>query len=175
MNTPQALVAEGVAEVGLHALVGTGWGRWAAAVLSDVGLGFDGDLAEHVARAWAGLARVRSDAAVMLHDRHAPTEDVVAHLRRWLLVDDARARLMLGFLAHPLWRAYAVTYVEGAALVRKWLDRAGPDAAVDAFPDAARRADDAVRAAQRAVTAGVRTCSAGAGADDRRCSARDER
>ena len=29
-RTPQSLVAEGAAECGLEAVVGTGWGRWAA-------------------------------------------------------------------------------------------------------------------------------------------------
>jgi len=47
---------------------------------------------------------------------------VTAFLKRWLLVDDARARQMLRFLASPLWRAYITTYVEGYRLLRAWLD-----------------------------------------------------
>ncbi len=43
-------------------------------------------------------------------------------LRRWLLVNDERARQMLRFLSSPLWRAYTSTYVEGYRLLRGWLD-----------------------------------------------------
>jgi len=47
---------------------------------------------------------------------------VVEFLRRWLLVPEARARQMLRFLSHPLWRGYTTTYVEGYRLLRPWLD-----------------------------------------------------
>ncbi|MDN5749103.1 MAG: DUF885 domain-containing protein [Pseudonocardia sp.] len=124
LGTPQSLLAEGAAELGLHVLVGPGWGRWAAEVLDTVGLGFDGELAERVERCTARLARVRQDAALMLDDRGA-ADDVLAHLRRWLLLDEGRARRVLRFLADPRWRGHTVAYVEGAALVRRWLDRPG--------------------------------------------------
>ncbi|MBW4719201.1 DUF885 domain-containing protein [Saccharothrix obliqua] len=123
INTPQCLMAEGAAELGLHAVVGPGWGRWTELVLGEVGLRMEGDQAERVEAAVAGLAGVRQDAALLLHDRRAAEDDVVAHLCRWLLVPERRARHMVRFLADPLWRAYTTTYVEGARLVRAWLDR----------------------------------------------------
>jgi hypothetical protein len=58
---------------------------------------------------------------MLLHERGADAAEVVAHLTRWLLVDERRARQMLRFLRHPLWRAYTTTYVEGARLVGAWL------------------------------------------------------
>jgi hypothetical protein len=58
----------------------------------------------------------------MLHDEHRDPDEVAAFLRRWLLLDDARARQMLRFLSSPLWRAYTSTYVEGYRLLRQWLD-----------------------------------------------------
>lgn len=122
INTPQCLMAEGMAELGLHAVVGPGWGRWTADILRDLGLRMDGDQAERVEAAAAGLLTVRQDAALMLHDRRASQDEVVAYLRRWLLVPERRARHMVRFLADPLWRAYTTTYVEGARLVRAWLD-----------------------------------------------------
>ena len=128
VTSPQSLVAEGAAELGLHAVVGAGWGRFAADVLAEVGLGFDGELAERMDGAAAGLARVRQDAALLLHDRRADPDVVLGHLRRWLLVDDARARQVLRFLPHPLWRSYPTTYAEGPALVRRWWERdPGPE------------------------------------------------
>lgn len=129
VNTPQCLMAEGLADLALYAVIGDGasgngqgWGEWAAEIYADLGLRFDGARAEAVSAATAALADVRQDAALMLHDEHRPVDEVVAFLKRWLLVDDNRARQMLRFLSSPLWRAYTSTYVEGYRLLRGWLD-----------------------------------------------------
>ncbi|VCT91514.1 hypothetical protein MHAS_03229 [Mycolicibacterium hassiacum DSM 44199] len=122
VNTPQCLMAEGLADLGLYAAVGPDWGGWAAEIYADLGLAFDGERAQAVAEATTALADVRQDAALMLHDEHRDVDEVVAYLKRWLLVDDDRARQMLRFLASPLWRAYTSTYVEGYRLLRGWLD-----------------------------------------------------
>ncbi|MFM8597444.1 MAG: DUF885 domain-containing protein [Mycobacterium sp.] len=126
VNTPQCLIAEGLADLALHAAVGPGWGRWAQEIYADLGLRFDGERAEALSEARAQLAGVRQDAALMLHDEGRDADEVVAFLRRWLLVDDRRARQALRFLSSPLWRAYTSTYVEGYRLLRAWLD-ARPD------------------------------------------------
>jgi hypothetical protein len=122
VNTPQCLMAEGLADLALHAAIGPQWGAWAAEIFADLGMRFDGQRAEAVAEASAALVDVRQDAALMLHDEHRDADEVAAFLRRWLLVDDARARQMLRFLSSPLWRAYISTYVEGYRLLRGWLD-----------------------------------------------------
>ncbi|SDG77454.1 protein of unknown function [Lentzea fradiae] len=131
INTPQCLVAEGMADLGLHAAVGQGWGVWTERIFRDLGLRMDGELSEKVESATAGLLTVRQDAALLLHDRGADQDDVVAHLRRWLLVPERRARQMVRFLADPLWRAYTTTYVEGVRLVRAWLDVRAPGETLD--------------------------------------------
>lgn len=131
INTPQCLTAEGMADLGLHAVVGPGWGRWTEEIMADLGLRMDGELAERVELAASGLLTVRQDAALLLHDRGADPDDVVDHLRRWLLVPEARARQMVRFLADPLWRAYTTTYVEGVRLVRAWLDVRAPGESLD--------------------------------------------
>ncbi|MGX9787433.1 DUF885 domain-containing protein [Mycobacterium sp. MMS18-G62] len=122
VNTPQCLMAEGLADLALYAAIGPNWGGWAAEIYADLGLRFDGDRAEAVSEAAAALADVRQDAALMLHDEHRDVDDVVAFLKRWLLVNDERARQMLRFLSSPLWRAYTSTYIEGYRLLRGWLD-----------------------------------------------------
>ncbi|MCV7192004.1 DUF885 domain-containing protein [Mycolicibacterium brumae] len=122
VNTPQCLMAEGLADLALYAIVGPEWGSWAAEIYADLGLRFDGEKAQAVSAAMAGLAEVRQDAALMLHDEHADPDDVAAYLRRWLLVDDTRARQAMRFIASPLWRAYTSTYIEGYRLLRGWLD-----------------------------------------------------
>jgi hypothetical protein len=122
VNTPQCLMAEGLADLALYAAIGPNWGAWAAEIYADLGLAFDGERALAVAEAAAALADVRQDAALMLHDEHRDVDDVVEFLKRWLLVNDERARQMLRFLSSPLWRAYTSTYVEGYRLLRGWLD-----------------------------------------------------
>lgn len=126
VNTPQCLMAEGLADLALYVAVGPGWGAWAEEIYADLGLRFDGVRAEAVSEAAAALIDVRQDAALMLHDEHQDAEEVLEYLRRWLLVTDERARQSLRFLSSPLWRAYTSTYVEGYRLLRGWLD-ARPD------------------------------------------------
>ena len=121
VNTPECLMAEGLADLGVEASVGEGWGPWTAEILADLGLRFDGHLAERVAAAAAPLGRVRQDAAILLHDRGAEADEVTAYLQRWSLVSADRSRQQLRFLTHPLWRAYISTYVEGFGLLSRWL------------------------------------------------------
>ena len=129
VNTPQCLMAEGLADHALAAIVGPEWGTWAQEIYADLGLRFDAGRAMGVGRATAGLLGVRQDAALLLHDRHADADTVAEHLRRWLLAPEERARQMLRFLTSPLWRAYISTYVEGYRLVEAWLEQADDRAA----------------------------------------------
>jgi hypothetical protein len=122
VNTPQCLMAEGLADLALHAAIGPEWGAWASEIFADLGLRFDGERAQAISEASATLADVRQDAALMLHDEHRDVDEVVAFLQRWLLVNEPRARQALRFLSSPLWRAYTSTYVEGYRLLRGWLD-----------------------------------------------------
>ena len=122
VNTPQCLMAEGLADLALYAAIGPDWGAWAAEIYADLGLRFDGERAVAVSQAAAALADVRQDAALMLHDEHRDVDDVVAFLQRWQLTSETRARQSLRFLSSPLWRAYTSTYVEGYRLLRGWLD-----------------------------------------------------
>ena len=125
VNTPECLMAEGLADLGVRVAVGQSWGAWAGGVYADLGIGFDGELAESVGRAAAALNSVRQDAAILLHDRGASEDDAVAHLVKWGLVAEDRARKSLAFMTDPLWRAYTSTYVEGYRLLGRWLDAGG--------------------------------------------------
>lgn len=125
VNTPQCLMAEGLADLGLHTVVGPGWGMWAADIFADLGIRFDGERAERLYRATSALLPVRQDAAIMLHN-NVDVDTVIAYLKRWLLLSDRKARQFIRFMSDPLWRAYTTTYVEGYRLLRGWLD-ARPD------------------------------------------------
>ncbi|MFL0294148.1 DUF885 domain-containing protein [Mycobacterium sp. SMC-18] len=132
VNTPQCLMAEGLADLALYAAVPENWGAWAAEIYQDLGLRFDGERAEAISQASAALADVRQDAALMLHDEHRDADDVVAFLQRWLLTSPERARQSMRFLSSPLWRAYTSTYVEGYRLLRGWLDARPADVSLTA-------------------------------------------
>ncbi|MCX2732159.1 DUF885 domain-containing protein [Saccharopolyspora sp. NFXS83] len=117
-DTPQSLLAEGLADFGLHLAVGPGWGRWASEVLAESGIAFDGELAERVHDVLFRLRRVRLDAALSLHEDGVGEDEVVARLVRWACLPVVRARAFVRFIADPRWRLYAVAYAEGAELVR---------------------------------------------------------
>src|SRR6476661_1655084 len=74
VNTPQCLMAEGLADLALESIVGSGWGTWAQEIYADLGLRFDGERAEELAAASSGLLSVRQDAALLLHDRGASAD-----------------------------------------------------------------------------------------------------
>jgi hypothetical protein len=126
VNTPQCLMAEGLGDLALTAAVGPGWGRWLAEVLDGIGPSFDPDLAEALQVASRPLNAVRQNAAILLHDRGADPDEVVAYLQRWSLLAEEQARQRMRFLTDPLWRAYTSTYVEGEKLLRPWLERRDP-------------------------------------------------
>ncbi|MFV9427525.1 DUF885 domain-containing protein [Rhodococcus rhodochrous] len=132
VNTPQCLMAEGLADLALEAIVGPGWGTWAQGIYADLGLRFDGELAEQLSEASEQLLSVRQDAALLLHDRGRSHDEVVEFLQRWSLSSPERARQSLRFLSSPLWRAYISTYVEGYRLLGGWLEQ---------VPAGAERAD----------------------------------
>ncbi|MFC9786369.1 DUF885 domain-containing protein [Rhodococcus sp. NPDC127528] len=123
VNTPQCLMAEGLADLALASIVGPGWGPWAQEIYADLGLRFDGERAEALSTASAKLLGVRQDAALLLHDHGRSHDEVAEFLQRWTLASPERARQSLRFLSSPLWRAYTSTYVEGYRLLGAWLDR----------------------------------------------------
>jgi hypothetical protein len=161
LGTPQTVVSEGLAECGLDVVVGPGWGPWAASLLATAGVPTDGALAERLDPVLAVLRRARVDAALLLHRRGRPTVDSAAaaeaHLRRWLLLEPARARRVVDALARPLWRTQVVAAVEGAELVRERLLRTG----VDPVAEHLRLLDDPDRPASlrvRTSTESTRQC-----------------
>jgi hypothetical protein len=141
VNTPQCLVTEGAGELALKAVMASGWGAWTADILAAEGVRIDGGLTERLLRHIRVLLPARQDAAIMLHDRGADVDEVVAYLQRWLLLTRDRAEHMVRFLTDPLWRAYTVTYIEGARLVEEWLDARPPaESAADRYRTLLREA-----------------------------------
>ena len=124
VGTPQCLLAEGLADLGLEVVVSTDpveQAEMAASHLRPLGIPHDAEVAAAVARAGEGLGRVRGNVALLLHDRGAPVEDAVAYAERWALLPRARAEKLVEFLTDETWRAYMTCYVEGLPLCRAFV------------------------------------------------------
>jgi hypothetical protein len=119
--TPQALLSEGIAEVGAEVVL-DGDGRAAAyAVLARHGIDFDHDLAERISKALEPLDSTSLDAALMIHENGASLEEAQRFLERWHLVIPEQAAHMVRFVTDPTWRAYTITYSAGEALCRSFV------------------------------------------------------
>jgi hypothetical protein len=122
VNTPENLLAEGLADLGLAGIGLRDWGPVVAELYADLGIAYDGERGQRIAAAVAPLGAVRQDAAILLHDRGATVDEAADHLSRWGLQSPRRAAKTVSFLTDPLWRAYMSTYVEGERLLSRWLD-----------------------------------------------------
>jgi hypothetical protein len=70
-----------------------------------------------------GLRDVRNNALLLLHRDGASDEQVLLYLKRFALLSDERAALVLRFSKDPLWRSYGFTYVYGPRLVGEYIKR----------------------------------------------------
>jgi hypothetical protein len=122
VGTPQALVSEGIAEVGPDVLLGDELDDLAEHHLRAVGVVYDADLARRVRAVQDRLVGVLGNAALLLHEDGASREEAREYLKRWSLLSHERAEHSLGFLTDPLWRTYATTYADGERLVRAYVN-----------------------------------------------------
>ena len=124
VGTPQCLVAEGLADLALEVAVSPDPREQAAMSaehLRPLGIPFDADVVAEVAGASEGLGRVRGYLALLVHERGASVDDVVAYAERWALLPRQRAVKLLEFLTDETWRAYVTCYVEGLPLCRSFV------------------------------------------------------
>ncbi len=118
VGTPQCLLAEGLADLGLEVV----WGRHCEARVAEhmapLGIHYDAEVVAAVADAGEALGAVRTNAAFRLHEDGADPEVVIDEVARWGLSSRDRAAKTVEFLTHPTWRAYLTSYVEGFPLCR---------------------------------------------------------
>ena len=122
VGTPQCTLAEGLADLGAEVAFGRRPEGIVAEHLAPLGVRYDAEVAAAVAEAGEALSWVRSNAAIRLHDRGRPVDEVVAYLERWALLPRNRADKAVSFLTDPTWRAYSHCYTEGLRLCRGWVD-----------------------------------------------------
>ena len=121
VGTPQCLVAEGLADLGLEVVLGPRPEPVVAAHLQPLGIRYDTETVAATADAGEMLSAVRSNAAWRLHAEGADPAVVVAEVARWGLLPEARAAKAVEFLLHPTWRAYVTCYSEGLRLCRRFV------------------------------------------------------
>ncbi len=121
VGTPQCLLAEGLADLGLEVIVG----RRPESVLGDhlasLGIRYDAELVAQVAEAGEVLGSVRGNAAIALHDGGRPADEVIAYLAQWGMMSQARAAKAVEFLSDPVWRAYVFCYIDGLRVCRNFV------------------------------------------------------
>ena len=121
VGTPQCLLAEGLADLGLEVVMGR---RPEGAVeqhLRPLGIRYDADTIAAVSEAGEALGAVRQNAAFRLHEDGADADTVTDEVARWGLLPRERAAKAVEFLTHPTWRAYLTCYVEGLPLCRGYV------------------------------------------------------
>jgi hypothetical protein len=133
INTPEAYISEGLAEVGAW-LVNDG-SRWQERLLElseRADLGLTQEDAQREWRITAAKRRLRGasgDAALQLHVAKRSREDVVRFLEQDALANRERALKSVEFIEHPLWRTYVFCYAGGEQLLSRWVESAGDKSA----------------------------------------------
>jgi hypothetical protein len=121
VGTPQCLIAEGLADLGLETVLGPRPEGVVAGHLRPLGIRYDADVIAAVSQAGEALGAVRGNAAWRLHVDGADPDVVIGEMARWALLPRARAAKAVEFLLHPTWRAYISCYVEGLPLCRRFV------------------------------------------------------
>lgn len=121
IGTPACLLAEGLADLGLEVLVGPTPHLAVAPMIRAAGLNYEIEAIDALAGFAEVSGRARGSLAIDLHDRGDGLDTVVDRAQRWLLLDPARARKAVEFLADPSWRAYVFCYAEGHRLCRSFV------------------------------------------------------
>lgn len=122
VGTPQCLLAEGLADLGLEVVAGRRPEPMVAEHLRPLGIRYDAEVVASVADAGEVLGAARQNAAWRLHADHAEPDVVIDELAQWALLPRRRAAKHVEFLLHPVWRAYVSCYVEGLPLCRRFVD-----------------------------------------------------
>jgi hypothetical protein len=117
---PSSALSEGIAmRAASVVLADEEWVAWHADELFPrAGLGHLDAAREHaIIKASDALEAVFGNAAMLLHERGASPDEVIAYLRRYGLMRDEEARQSLRFLTPRLDAAYAFNYYYGAGLL----------------------------------------------------------
>ena len=132
INTPECLISEGLANLGLRFAVPAAdrvellvelYGRAGLSLAADpVAAREAAELADAIAAPRRILTTSAGNAAILRHAEGRTHDEVLAYLRDVGRYAPAVAAKRLEFIEHPLWRTYIFVYAEGEALLGRWLD-----------------------------------------------------
>jgi len=120
IGTPESLIAEGIAELGIGILL-EDEDAFAAEHLARHGISYDADQARAVKGARGPLKRVSGNVALMLYEQGASEGEALEYLQHWGLMSERRATQALRFVTDPIWRSYVTTYTDGYRVCRAWV------------------------------------------------------
>jgi hypothetical protein len=124
INTPECVVAEGIATLAADMIFGDGAHAWAAENLYPLaGITGDPEREARIAKAQWNLRALSGNAAIMLHEQGADPEEVVGYIMRYGLRTEREARQSLRFISTPLWRPYIFTYFIGRQILGAWVSQ----------------------------------------------------
>jgi hypothetical protein len=115
--TPQALVAEGIAQLALEMALGDDADNVAAACLRPLGIAYDAETAARVRAAKELLLPVLQNVALL----DLPPQDAWAYLRRWRVDSDAHVDRTIDSYLTLAWRPYTSCYPEGLRFARTFV------------------------------------------------------
>jgi hypothetical protein len=119
--TPQAVLSEGIAEVGEEFVLDDAGREEAYAIVRGHGLETpDIVLARRISTALEALRTVGVDAALHIHEDGVSVEEAERYVERWSLMTPEQAAQSVRFVTDPTWRAYAITYSAGRDLCRAY-------------------------------------------------------
>jgi hypothetical protein len=118
---PQALVAEGLAQMAHEALLGREADLVGAEVLRPLGVPYDAETAAVVRDAKEVLLSVLPNLAFLLGERRLSDEEARPYARRWMLEPDEYVDKAVGSLLTAAWRPYYLCYPVGLALCRRFV------------------------------------------------------
>jgi hypothetical protein len=143
LNTPEALIGEGLAYLGerlalpddvLAGLLVEIYARGGLEIASDPVAARDAaEKQVRIQRAMAGLRGVTSNAAFLYHAEGASQDDVAAYLSRYLLTSLDKAEKQMASLTDPILRAQVVAGSEGERLIQRWFELAPAATQPDLF------------------------------------------
>jgi hypothetical protein len=123
VGTPQCLLAEGLADLGLEVIVPEQRHETIADHLRPLGIPYDAEVASAVSAASELLGNaVRGNVAIALHEDGMSPDDAVAYVERFGLLPHNRAQKAVEFQTDPTWRAYIFCYIDGLRLCRRYVD-----------------------------------------------------
>ena len=113
---PQAVLAEGVAELGTDLVLEDGGQELVARQLRRLGIDYDADVGAKVFEARRLVRTVSSNVALLLYERGASVDEARGYARRWSLQPEDRVEKMLAFVRDRAFPGYVHCYPEGHRL-----------------------------------------------------------